>query len=140
MSKRLFVLIIILISSCRTYINNDVAIKGNWKATSNKTMFSEYIEVYYSDSEIYFWTTFGLSTNKYKIEGREYFLFDSATNQFDNKGRLKKYDKNRLTILTNDKEVTFSRLDDSNTLEDYVIGKISEEEYLKAFEKRLMEW
>ncbi|NER11765.1 hypothetical protein SAMN06265375_1153 [Muriicola jejuensis] len=140
MYKGYILFLITILVSCKSNFKGNTYLQGNWKSGERNEVFPEYTEVYYSNSEIYYWTSFGLSSNKYKIEDGEYFLFDSSTNNFENTGRLIKLGKDRLTFRTDQKQVTFLRVEDQKTLEDFVTGKISEEEYIEAFEKRLIEW
>lgn len=131
-----------IIWSCNSQEENKVDIKGNWQIVSNSSLEEIlYLEVYFDYENV---TTYdekvGLTPrNKYLIKKNNLILISSADGEEKNVGEIAMIDD--LLIVTKGKhKLVYKKINKTPSLGDLKTDKIKQEDFAKAFFKRLVKW
>lgn len=140
MIRKSFLLFTVLItSSCVSQSNQIQVLEGSWAPVVDKMIMEEYIEVYYTDSEVFYYESgLGMTSGDYKVNNGRFSTKMKTSSSFKEKSNVSI--KNDTLIFDLDKiSVKYYRVNGTG-LGDFLDGKIDEETFIEAFENRLKKW
>ncbi len=132
-----------ILFSCKSQVENDIDIKGNWQIISNTLLNDEiiYTEYYINDEYIAKYTDkIGLHpVNKYEVKKNKLILLSWSEDEKYNIGTVS-ITKNIMKIKKEGYEVVYRKYSEKPNLEDYKKGRVNVEDFAHAFYKRRKKW
>ena len=145
MNKKVFsyVMIIILfvlaLNGNPNQMNIDIK-ESSWGTVYDKEKFNDYLEVYFSDDKIYYYSNMGLSSSFYKIEEGVFYTKVSESSDFEKKSNIIIKEDSIYFSDAGDSKLVMFRIKDTVSLKSFVNELIDENSFKKEFNKRLLKW
>jgi hypothetical protein len=141
MTKKLILsLIIILLLSCNE-IKENWNISGNWYSNTSEKLENntlDYTEIFIKNDTVHICSEYMLRMLPRKMILKNDSLFFDSKSDSNFVGNILKKTKNSFDLgVNNENKRTYYKVENSNTLENLVNGKIKEKDYYFEFIKRM---